>query len=637
MEAMRQRLILVTVTVAALFHMYAAGIAPFTALIQRPVHLALMSVLGFLGLGVLKTRSRGGEKGRTIDRLRAWIGWGLAAVAVCSAVYLGLNHEELVRLSATPTTSSLLLGGATLAAVIELTRRTTGWGLVAVAILALLYALAGPYLPGLLAHRGYGPTRLIEHLYLTTEGIWGIPLGVSADFVYLFILFGAILDVAGGGALLLGLADRVAGHTRGGPAKTAVVASAFMGSLSGSAVANVVTTGTFTIPIMRRNGFRPQFAAAIEAAASTGGQVMPPIMGAGAFVLATWTQIPYIEVALAATVPALLYYGAVLAGVHFRACRRGIMPGGAADREPVLPRLHLLIPLVAIVIMLAMGRSPMRAAFWGVASATAIALIRPTTRLDLEDVKRALLAAGSGTVQVAAACAAAGLVVGVASLTGIGLRMSDLIIALAGGKLFPAMVLTALGSLVLGMGLPTTAAYVVLAALGAPALVELGVSLLAAHLFIFYYGCMSNVTPPVSLAAYAAAGIAGAPAMRTAVTAVGLAAAGFIVPFLFVYGPAILLVGSPAEIALAAVTGMVGVIALSAGIMGYARRPLAVWERLVLGAGSLLMIIPGPFTDAAGIGVAMLFFSRGVKDPVERDARTEDVVPTAASPSERSR
>ncbi|HSG49754.1 MAG TPA: TRAP transporter fused permease subunit, partial [Longimicrobiales bacterium] len=336
-------------------------------------------------------------------------------------------------------------------------------------------------------------------------------LGVSADFVYLFVLFGAVLEVAGGGALLIALADRVAGRTRGGPAKTAAVASAFMGSLSGSAVANVVTTGTFTIPLMKRAGFKPHFAAGIEAAASTGGQLMPPIMGAGAFILATWTNIPYVEVAAAAAIPALLYYVALLAAIHFRAGRMRIEPASVRVHEPVANRLHLLLPVVFIVVFLAMGRSPMRAAFWGVTSGYALTFLRRATRLDLDGVLKVLESAGRGAVQVAAACAAAGVVVGVASLTGIGLRMSELIITLSGGNLLGALVLTAMGSVILGMGLPTTAAYVVLAALGAPALVELGVPLLAAHLFIFYFGAISNVTPPVSLAAFAAAGIAGAP------------------------------------------------------------------------------------------------------------------------------
>jgi TRAP transporter 4TM/12TM fusion protein len=471
---------------------------------------------------------------------------------------------------------------------------------VVVCILALGYALAGPWLPGFLAHRGYGPERLVEHLYLSTEGIWGVPLGVSADFVYLFVLFGAVLETAGGGALLIALADRVAGKTRGGPAKTAAVASALMGSLSGSAVANVVTTGTFTIPLMKRAGFQPFFAGAIEAAASTGGQLMPPIMGAGAFILATWTNIPYLRVATAAIIPALLYYVALLAAIHFRAGRMGIEPSGGRGRERVADRLHLLVPVLLIVAFLAAGRSPMRAAFWGVASALALAFVAPSTRPSRSDLRALVEGAGRGAVQVAAACAAAGIVVGVASLTGIGLRMSELIVTLSHGSLLAALGLTAVGSIVLGMGLPTTAAYVVLAALGAPALVQLGVPLLAAHLFIFYFGCMSNVTPPVSLAAFAAAGIAGAPAVRTAVSAAILAMAGFLVPFMFIYGPPILLDGSVAEIAWVTLTATAGVIALASAAMGYGRRALVPWERLALGAGALCLVFPGLPTDAAG-------------------------------------
>lgn len=631
---MRQRLILATAVAAAAFHLYAAGVAPFTALVQRPVHLAFMATLGFLGLGIQSLTPPPSEDGLPFgphfrSRLGEKIGWILAAITIVSAGYLAMNHELLVQRSANPTGLDLALGAATVLIVLELTRRSTGWGLVTIAILALAYAVAGPWLPGLLSHRGYDVTRLIEHLYLSTEGIWGIPLGVSADFVYLFIVFGAILDVAGAGALLMGLAERVAGNTRGGPAKTAVVASGLMGSLSGSAVANVVTTGAFTIPLMKRAGFKPFFAGAVEATASTGGQLMPPIMGAGAFILATWTQIPYLEVALAATIPALLYYAALFAAIHFRAAKMGIEPGGLDRRDPVLPRLHLLLPLVAIVILLAMGRSPMRAAFWGVTSAFAIALIRPTTRLSLDEMKKAVISAGSGTVQVAAACAAAGIVVGVASLTGIGLRMSDLIVTLADGRLFPALVLTALGSLVLGMGLPTTAAYVVLAALGAPALVELGVPLLAAHLFIFYFGAISNVTPPVSLAAYAAAGIAGSSAMKTSVYAMVLALPGFIVPFMMIYGPPLLLDGSVIEIVWAAVTATIGVTALAAGTMGFARRPLRWWERALVTGAALALIFPGLVTDAVGFTIILAIFAR--RGPAETAPAADTPVPIPAA------
>lgn len=609
---------------AALFHMYAAGFSPFTALVQRPVHLALMAVLGFLGVGVQRklrageshddeprTASDGAESGPESigDRLYVYSGWVFAALAVVVCAYLAIENQELVGRSGNPTSLDLVMGAITILLVIELARRATGWGLIAVCILAIGYAFAGPYLPGFLAHRGYGATRLIEHLYLSTEGVWGIPLGVSADFVYLFVLFGAVLETAGGGALLIAMANRIAGRTRGGPAKTAAVASAFMGSLSGSAVANVVTTGTFTIPLMRKAGFKPFFAGAIEAAASTGGQLMPPVMGAGAFILATWTNIPYLDVAVAAIIPALLYYAALLAAIHFRAGRMGIKPEVDLDPEPIMDRLHLLLPLVIIVVLLGMGRSPMRAAFWGVSSALIMALLRPSTRPSPTQLREIMERAGRGAVQVAAACAAAGIVVGVASLTGIGLRMSELIITLSQGNLLGALLLTALGSIVLGMGLPTTAAYVVLAALGAPALVQLGVPLLAAHMFIFYFGCISNVTPPVSLAAFAAAGIAGAPPIRTAFAAAMLAGAGFVVPFMFVYGPELLMVGSPLQIIVATISALIGVTALAAAGVGYARAPLAAWQRVLALGAAFLLVYPGLWSDGAGLlALAVVFY-----------------------------
>lgn len=599
---------------AALFHLYAAGFSPFTALVQRPVHLALMATLGFLGVGVQFRRSREKEGEPDQEAGPPHIGplnYVLAGLSVLACLYLASENQELVSRSGNPTLLDLVAGGVMVVLVLELARRATGWGLVTVCIMALVYAVSGPYLPGFLAHRGYGVTRIVEQLFLSTEGIWGVPLGVSADFVYLFVLFGVVLDTAGGGALLIALANKVAGRTRGGPAKTAAVASAFMGSLSGSAVANVVTTGTFTIPLMKRAGFRPFFAGAIEAAASTGGQLMPPVMGAGAFILATWTNIPYLEVAAAAVIPAILYYAALLAAIHFRACAMGIEPVREVTPEKIRDKLHLLLPLGAIVLLLAMGRSPMRAAFWGVTSALAMACLRPATRPSLPELGEVMERAGRGAVQVAAACAAAGVVVGVASLTGIGLRMSELIVTISGGNLLAALMLTAIGSIILGMGLPTTAAYVVLAALGAPALVQLGVPLLAAHLFIFYFGCISNVTPPVSLAAFAAAGISGSPALKTAVSAALLAGAGFLVPFMFVYGPELLLIGNPVEIMLAFVTGLLGVIALASAGMGYARRPLRVWERVIALGAALFLVYPGLPTDAVGLLLlAFVFTSR---------------------------
>ena len=598
--SLRARAILAVAALAAVFHLFGAGFSPFTALVQRPVHLALMASLAFLGVGV-----------RALPRSK-W-GWAFnavfGAVLVSCALYLVSQNEALVARSGSPTTLDLATGAVLVAGVLLLARRATGWGLVVVATGALSYALAGPWLPGFLAHRGYGPGRLIEQLYLSTEGIWGVPLGVSADFVYLFVLFGAFLDVAGGGGLLIALADRVAGRTRGGPAKTAAVASAFMGSLSGSAVANVVTTGTFTIPLMRRSGFRRFFAGAIEAAASTGGQLMPPVMGAGAFILATWTNIPYATVALSAAIPALLYYAALLWAIHFRATKVGLEGSAKGRSEEIARRIHLLVPVLIIVLMLALGRSPMRAAFWGVITSVLAAYAFPHTRPGLAKIARSLRTAASGAVQVAAACAAAGIVVGVASLTGIGLRMSELIVVISQGNLLVALILTALGSIVLGMGLPTTAAYVVLAALGAPALVELGVPLLAAHLFIFYFGCISNVTPPVSLAAYAAAGISGSPPLKTAWTAMGLASAGFLVPFMFVYAPALILDGTATEIITTTVTALIGVVALAGAVIGHVRGSLGRVRRLVMMVAAIALIAPGFLWDGIGL---VLFLGAGL-------------------------
>jgi len=626
---MRRNLIAALALAAAAFHLYAAGVSPFTALVQRPVHLALMASLGFLGLGVRRSRKRkrgpagrrgaedsqgsgeteGGAKPHGTDVAAdapGRIGIDvivLIAAIVAGCAYIASQNEALVQRVGAATRVDLLAGAVVIVVVLELARRTAGWGLLSVALAAVAYAFAGPYLPGFLAHRGYDTQRLIEHLYLSTEGIWGIPLGVSADFVYLFVLFGAILDVAGGGELLIGLAGRVAARTPGGPAKTASVASALMGSLSGSAVANVVTTGSLTIPMMKRSGFEPRQAAAIEAAASTGGQLMPPIMGAGAFILATWTNIPYLQVALAALVPALLYYAALYMAIHFAATRRNLPGIDRRTTASIAARVHLLLPVVVIVVFLALGRSPMRAAFWGVLAVVGAALLRPATRLSREQWRKAVVAGASGTVQVAAACATAGIVVGVASLTGVGLRMSELIITVAQGQLPIALLLTALGSIVLGMGLPTTAAYVVLAALGAPALTELGVPLLAAHLFIFYFGCLSNITPPVSLAAYAAAGIAGSSPVRTGVTAMALASAGFVVPFAFVYDPLLLLSGPWAAVLATALTAGLGATAMAAAVVGYLRGPIPAVGRLALVAAGLALLSPGIASDAVGAAV----------------------------------
>jgi len=590
---MRRHLIIGIALTAAAFHLFAAGISPFTALVQRPIHLALMATLGFLGVGVR-------NKGRC-NRAETVV---LIAAVLLGCLYIVGQQAALVGRVGAATKLDLAAGAVVIVLVLELARRTAGWGLVIVALTALAYAFSGPYLPGFLAHRGYGAQRLIEHLYLSTEGIWGIPLGVSANFVYLFVLFGAILEASGGGKLLIGLAGRISSRSLGGPAKTASVSSALMGSLSGSAVANVATTGALTIPMMKGTGFRPRMAAAIEAAASTGGQLMPPVMGAGAFILATWTNIPYLQVASAALIPAVLYYTGLYMAIHFGAAKENLETAQESTQPGALAqRLHLLVPIFVIVVFLALGRSPMRAAFWGAITAALVATARSATRMDRAEWRKTLIAGSAGTVQVAAACATAGIVVGVASLTGIGLRMSEMIITVAQGHLPVALLLTALGSIVLGMGLPTTAAYVVLAALGAPALTELGVPLLAAHLFIFYYGCLSNVTPPVALAAYAAAGLAGSSPLRTGATAMGLAVGGFLVPFAFIYDPSLLLSGTVFEILATTLGAAIGVTSLAAGIIGYIGRPVSTSGRAILIVTGIALLGPGWLSDGLGIAI----------------------------------
>ena len=413
-------------------------------------------------------------------------------------------------------------------------RRSIGPELPIVAIIFLLYAYFGPKLPGLLGHRGYDLRRIIYHTYLTTEGIFGTPLSVSSTYVFLFILFGAFLDKTGVGKFFIDMAFSLTGHMRGGPAKTAVVASCLMGSISGSSVANTVTTGAFTIPLMKRVGYKPHFAGAVEAAASTGGQIMPPVMGAAAFIMAEFTGISYLEIIISAAIPAILYYLAVGTMVHLEACKlglRGVSRAELPHTRDVLVKIYLLLPVVFIIYFLVKGFTPFKAAYWGIIGTVLIGIVdvivnyllrhegQINVRQYIVNMIDALADGARGSVSVAMACATAGIVVGVVTLTGLGLKVATLIIALAGGNLLLTLFFTMIASIILGMGLPTTAKYIVLATMAAPALTDLGVPLMAAHLFILYFGVIADVTPPVALAAYAGAGIAGANAMQTGFTA----------------------------------------------------------------------------------------------------------------------
>lgn len=533
-----------------------------------------------------------------------WI-YALLAVVVCG--YVLVDFENLVNRMGALNTTDRILGGLCIIMVLDATRRSIGWPLPIVTMLFLLYAYFGYLIPGSFGHRGYDIHRILNQMYMTTEGIFGIPLGVVVTIVFLFILFGAFLDKAGGGKFFIDLAVSLAGRLRGGPAKIAVVSSGLMGMISGSSIANVATTGTFTIPLMKRIGYKPEFAGAVEATASTGGQIMPPVMGAAAFIMAEFTQVAYLKIVVMAIVPALLYYLSVYMNVHFEACRTGMK--GLPENE--IPKAVAvlkdgwiyILPVIALIVVLVLGYSPARAAFAGMGLMIVAGMLKAATRLNLKGFWEVLSSAGRNTVAIAAACACAGMIVGTTSMTGLGVKLAMLIEYLAAGQLIIALLLTALASLILGMALPTTANYIVQASVAAPALIALGVPKLTAHMFVFYFGVYADITPPVALAAYTAAGIAKGDPMMTGVTASRNVLVGFIIPFLFVYHPGLVLQGPVADILIMTISTGFSVVALSAAFGNFLYRICRVWERLALVLSGILLVIPGLITDLMGFAI----------------------------------
>ncbi|MGQ9367538.1 TRAP transporter permease [Azospirillum sp. ST 5-10] len=585
------------------FHLHTAtyGIAaPYT---QRGTHLlGLLLICYAMGMGH-------DGRGRSLARLSDLV---LFAATAAVAAYLWFAFDPrlvLERGIAGPTRADLVVGVLLMALVLEGTRRSVGLPIVLVAVAFLLYGLAGPYMPDIISHRGYSLDRLTTYLVWSTSGIFGTPVAVSATFVILFIMLGALMDKLGAGALFIDLAVALTGRLRGGPALTAVVGSALMGSVNGSSVSNVVTTGTFTIPLMRRTGYRPEFAAGVEAVASTGGQIMPPIMGAGAFVMAEMLGVSYASVALMALIPALLYFLSIGLMVYFEA-RRLDMPRLDRDALPdvrqVLARgFHLLLPLALLIYALVFAHlSPIIAGVVAIVSLVGIASLATLLRerrLPWREVLEALRLGVVTAVPVALACASAGIVIGVISMTGLGVRFTQIIIDLSSGMLWLGAILTMIACIVLGMGLPTTAAYIITAVLGAPALAKLGVPLVSAHMFIFYFAIVSFITPPVGLSSYAAAGVARTNPITTSVVAFKLGIAGFIVPYVILYSPAILLQGSPWAIAVVSLTAVLGVTALAAAIVGWFLVPLNGLLRVLFALGAVALIHPDPVYALAGV------------------------------------
>ena len=599
----------------SLFQLYTAAFGVFEAQIQRAIHLGFALVLVYLLYPARLSKRKEGVK--WLDVLFALLGLALGA-------YVVVEYTDLMMRAGLPTTGDIVFGALCILLVLEASRRVVGIPITIVAMFFLAYAYWGPYFPGMFAHRGFSYTRIITHMYVTTEGILGMPVGVAATFVYMFILFGAFLHKTGLGKFFIDLALAATGHRIGGPAKVAVLASGFFGTISGSSVANTVTTGTFTIPLMKSIGYKPEFAGAVEAAASTGGQLMPPIMGAAAFVMSQFIGIAYIEIAIAAALPALLYYLAVGFMVHMEAKRLGLQ-GIPKNRLPNLKKVlsegwHLLIPLFVIVYLLVQGYTPLRAALVCIVVTVAIAMMKKSTRLNVKDILDALESGARSAIGVSAACACAGIIIGVVTLTGVGLKIANGIVVLSGGSFFLTLFLTMIASIILGMGLPTTAKYIVLASMAAPAIMKFGVPIMAAHLFIFYFGIVADLTPPVALVSYAAAGIAQSNPMKTGFTGLRLAMAGFLIPYIFVYNPGILLIDTtPLDVVLIAATSILGAFSLALAGSGFWMRPLNIIERLVLFGSAISLIFPGTLTDIGGaVVLAGIWFLQ--KQGLKRDA-----------------
>jgi len=582
----------------SLFQLYTALFGVLEAQIQRPTHLMFALALIYL---LYPTSGKSKIQGRVHP-----FDLSLAILSCALGLYSILNYETLMESAGIYSDVDFIMGILGIVLTLEATRRIVGLPIVIIAVGFLLYAYLGPYFPGFLGHRGYGLKRMVTHMWFTTEGIMGIPLGVSATFIFLFILFGSFLTSTGIMDFFMDIANAVAGWASGGPAKVAVIASAFEGTVSGSSVANTVGSGSFTIPMMKRLGYRPEFAGAVEAAASTGGQIMPPVMGAAAFLMAEFINMPYVEIAKAAAIPALLYFTGVWVVVHFEAKKYGLK-GLPREQLPKLMKIakersYLILPLIGIIYFLVEGSTPMRAALAGLGLCIAVGMVRKTTRLNLSKFLETLESGARGALGVAAACATAGIIVGVVTLTGLGLKMGDGLIALAGGMLILTLAFTMITSLILGMGAPTTANYVITSTIAAPALIKLGVPILAAHMFAFYFGIIADLTPPVALAAFAGAAIARANPFKTGVIATKLAIAAFLVPYIFVYNPSLLLIkATPIEIAQMILTAIIGMIGLGAAVEGWYWTHMSWWERIASFASGLLLIDPGTLTDIIGV------------------------------------
>lgn len=588
------------------FTLFAVSINTFIRLnaqVHRSVFIACILFLAFLLYPARKNAPKNTNKVPWYDLL-------LAVASSASFLYMALNYKQLVSQAGSYTQTDIAIAIIAILLLMEACRRVVGLPILIVVSCFIAYAYFGAYIPGYFGHRGFTVQRIATHLYFTTEGVIGTPLAVCSTFIFLFILFGAFLERTGIGQFFIDIANSLAGKATGGPAKVAVIASALQGTITGSSVANTVSSGSFTIPMMKKMGYRPEFAAAVEAAASTGGQIMPPIMGAAAFLMSEMTGIPYSNIIIAAIIPAFLYFTGIMIMVHLEAKRYGLK-GLPPEEIPNFLKLmlgywYLLIPLVVLVTMMMTGYTPARAALVAIVLAVVVSMFRKETRMNLHTFLGALEAGARNIIGVGVACAVAGMIVGTVTLTGIGLKLANGLLSLSGGNILLALFFTMIASIVLGMGVPTTANYVIMATITAPIVLQLGVDLLPAHMFVFYFGIVADITPPVALAAYAGSAIARSNPLKTGVQATKLAIAAFIIPYIFALNPSLLLLGSaPLDIVLVTITALIGMTGVAAATEGYLFAKMNPIVRIISLVGGLMLIIPGLQTDIGGLALVI--------------------------------
>ena len=584
------------------FHLYTAAFGTMPGIAQKSIHLGFLLVIFYINA--------------MVDSEKRWeqIFLGIMALfALGGCAYITILDENLQLRAGIVYASDILFAILLIIAIFEACRRKMGNPLVIITLVFVAYAFLGKYIPGFLNQPGMTLKKFTSLVYLTTDGIFGSPLYASASYVVLFVLLGAIMSVSGIGDYMTNLATALFGHMRGGPAKVAVVASGFFGSISGSPTANVIGTGTFTIPMMKKNGFEPEFAAAVEATASTGGAIMPPIMGSTAFIMAEMLGIPYTAVAKAALIPAILYFLAVLFGVDIYAAKHGLkgIPRSQLPKvRSMLKQIYMLAPLIFLIFCMAVfNMTIVRSGLLTIIVTLVLVEINPKTRMTKEQWLQIPVQTVKSAVSVGIACAMAGIISGVIMGSGLGYRISSILTSVAGTSMLLLLVLTMVVSLIMGMGVPTTAAYLVLASLVAPTMIQLGIPPLAAHMFIFYFGCISSITPPVALAAYAGAGLAGCDPNKTGYKAFRLAFCSFLMPYLFVYNPVLLMEGGVLDILWSLVTALIGAYLLASGFEGFFFRWSLKWfERPLMILGAVMLIVPGMVTDLVGIAIIVVEF-----------------------------